>query len=52
MFEKDWGTTFDVCENVLSNTLYQLPLCGGMPGNLPISRVLDVLGLTESFWAV
>ena len=32
MLEKAWGTTWVVCANLLSTTLYQLPLCGGMPG--------------------
>ena len=47
MFEKAWGTTCGVCANLLSTTLYQLPLCGGMPENFPISRVFDMLSLTE-----
>ena len=48
MFEKAWGTTCGVCEYFASTTLYQLPLCGGMLGNFPISKVLDVLGFTKS----
>ena len=52
MFEKAWGITCGVCEYLASTTLYQLPLCGGMPGNFPISKVLDVLGLTKSLWVL
>ena len=52
MLEKAWGTTCGVCANLLSTTLYQLPLCGGMLGNFPISKVLDVLGLTRSSCAL
>ena len=47
MFEKAWGTTGGACEYFASTMLYQLPLCGGMPRNLPISKVLDVLGFTK-----
>ena len=52
MFENAWGTTCSVCANLLSTKLYQLPLCGGMSGNFPISKVFDMLSLTESSWAV
>ena len=47
IFEKAWGTTCGVCEYFASTMLYQLPLRGEMPGNFPISKLLDVLGLTN-----
>ena len=52
MLKKAWDTTCGVCTNLLSTTLYQLPLCGGMPGNFPISKVFDVLGLTRLSYAL
>ena len=42
MLEKAWGTTCGVVKNLLSTTLYQLLLCGGMLGNFPISIVCFV----------
>ena len=52
MVENACGTTCGVYANFSSTTLYQLPLCGGMSGSLPIMRVLYVLGFTDSSCAV